>query len=313
LIIPTYNNLATLPEVLSSILMLRNLSSIELVISDDASTDGSQVYLNGWTTEHGSAFNKIRLILNETNSGISGNHARAFVEATGDYGFYIGGDDIVYNEDFIVDLERAIEASPNMRIAKVDVEALLRPGNIVDRIYQNKRFFFSMSSRRQFTALSLLGNFLYAGPGTVLHLPTLREIGGFDQRFSTYEDMMLFNTFLVHGYPIKFIDLQGIYWVRASSSLSLAGFSGKRERFEDENRLRREFVSANIDKFTWFERLLLKRQVMSKWRRYPFLIVYPSWIRFRFIPSVMKKARWILNTRDQSMSKQCSGCVEEIT
>lgn len=289
LIIPTYNNMTTLRETLGSVLSLKDRGSVELILSDDASKDGTREFLVDWVRKNGDEFHRCTLLMNDDNVGISGNHARAFAMATSEYGFYIGGDDIVYNPDFIGVLTGAISGCPGLRIAKIDVEALYRPGNAIEPIYQHKRRFFSLPARRQFAALSLLGNFLYAGPGTVLHLPTLREVGGFDPRFKTYEDMPLFNHFLSAGYRMGFLDVRGIYWVRASSSLSLGGFSGKRERFELENLLRRDYVRLHMDTFTRYERFLFRIRDWSKWQRYPFLAIYPSWIRFRFVPSLLKR------------------------
>ncbi len=294
LIIPTYNNITTLRETLESVLALKDRGSVELILSDDASMDGTREYLVAWAKEHGAVFHRCMLLLNEDNVGISGNHARAFAEATSEYGFYIGGDDIIYNHDFMGELTRALTAYPGLRIAKIDLEALHRPGNAIESIYRHKRHFFRMPARKQYAALAILGNFLYAGPGTVLHLPTLRKVGGFDERFRTYEDMPLFNHFLSSGYRLRFLDVRGIYWVRACSSLSLAGFSGKRDRFEQENRLRRVYVERHIDTFTAYERFLFKRLDLSKWRKYPMFVAYPSWIRFRLIPSLFKRFRRIL-------------------
>jgi glycosyltransferase involved in cell wall biosynthesis len=289
LAIPTYNNITTLPETLASVVALKGRKNIELILSDDASKDGTREYLVAWVKKNGDEFHGCTLLLNETNLGISGNHACAFEAATSEYGFYIGGDDIVYNPDFIGELARLIDTSRDLRIAKIDLEALYRPGNAIEQVYKHKKYFFTLPARKQFAALALLGNFLYAGPGTILHLPTLREVGGFDPRFRTYEDMPLFNRFLASGYRMRFLDVRGIYWVRASSSLSLAGFSGKREMFEAENKIRWEYVRMHLDRFTWYERFLFKRLDWSRWRKYPFLAAYPSWIRFRFVPSILKR------------------------
>lgn len=294
LAIPTYNNITTLPETLASVVALKGRKNIELILSDDASKDGTRECLIAWVKKYGDEFHRCTLLLNETNLGISGNHACAFEAATSEYGFYIGGDDIVYNPDFIVELARSIASSPGLKIAKIDLEALHRPGNVVEAIYRHKRYFFRMPAHKQFAALAILGNFLYAGPGTVIHLPTLRQVGGFDPQFRTYEDMPLFNHFFANGYRMRFLDVRGIYWVRASSSLSLAGFSGKREMFEYENSLRRVYVEQHVDKFTFYERFLFSRLKLSKWRRYPLLMAYPSWIRLRLIPSLFKRLRRIL-------------------
>jgi hypothetical protein len=226
--------------------------------------------------------------------GISGNHKVAFEAATAEYGIYLGGDDLIFDAGLIANLEGAIAALPGMKIGTIDLDAFHPYDGRVERLYAHKLSFFRMSSRRQFAALALFGNFLYAGPGTVVHVPTLRAIGGgFDERFRTYEDLPLFYNFLTRGYPMRFLPVRGIYWVRARTSISRSGFGAMRDRFELENEMGEEYVEKNAALMTWHERFLLKVKAMPKYARYLFFTTSLSWLRCRLIPSIMRKTRAI--------------------
>ena len=291
LIIPVYNNVSTLPATLASVLNLEGKENIELVVSDDASTDGTREFLTSWFDEHGRILKRAKLLLNESNVGISGNHARGFEAAEGDYGLYMGGDDLLGNARIFSELEIALASKPRLAIAKLDVEALFASDGRRERIYRHKLSFFQMSPGRQFVSLALYGNFLYAGPGTLLHIPTLRKIGGgFDVRFRTYEDMPLYMAFLAAGYQIRFIPVGGVLWVRAASSLSMRGFAGMRPRFEQEGILIRGLIQARWCLLSFHERLIYRARRLPKYVRYLVFATSVRWLRLRLIPSIVRKA-----------------------
>jgi glycosyltransferase involved in cell wall biosynthesis len=293
-IIPVYNNLTTLPATLESVARLADRSRVELIVSDDKSTDGTRDFLESWFAAHSGDFAKARLILNPKNLGISGNHKVAFEAATGEYGFYLGGDDILFDPLLVSNIERALAASPGTRIAKIDIDAFHPHDARVERLYEHKLSFFGMSSRSQFASLALFGDFLYAGPGTVMHIPTLRAIGGgFDERFRTYEDLPLYYNFLIRGYRIRFLPVKGLYWVRAKTSVSRSGFGAMRERFELENDMAAEIYVYDSGLLTAYERLLLRAKAMPKYARYLLFTTSLSWLRCRLIPSIMRKTRAI--------------------
>jgi glycosyltransferase involved in cell wall biosynthesis len=294
LLIPVYNNLKTLPETLASVLQLDSAGKIELVVSDDASTDSSQEFLRLWFDEHGASFARAKLLLNTHNVGISENHARAFAAVASEYGLYIGGDDFIDNPHLFCELEVALETMPRMAIAKLDVEAFYRFDGRRELICRARSYFFRMSSARQFAALALYGNFLYAGAGTLLHIPTLRQIGGgFDSRFKTYEDLPLFLSFLAAGHRMVFIPLRGVVWVRGTSSLSRRGFAGTRERFEKEGGLITRIVKAHWNLLSIHERMLYRAKVLPKYLRYVIFASSLPWLHLRLMPSIVKKAKSI--------------------
>jgi glycosyltransferase involved in cell wall biosynthesis len=294
MVLPVYNSERTLFATLSSLECLEDKSRWEIIISDDSSADSTRDIAAAWIAGPGSAFRRCVLVENPVNLGISGNHASGFAAATGEYGLYIGGDDLVENANLAADLDAAIEKSPGVRVAKLDLEALIAGSGRRERLYRFKRFFFQMSSRRQFVALALFGSFLYAGPGTILHIPTLRAIGGgFDPRFRTYEDLPLFFAFLTRGYRIRFLPVEGVVWYRSSASLSKGGFSRTGNRFSEERAMERAYIRSKIEFFGPYEKFLLRLRKYPKYLRYLFYSLHPSWLRNRLLPSILKKIRLI--------------------
>lgn len=236
IVLPVYNNTRTLDRTLESILCLEGLERADLVVSDDASTDGTPALVKEWASEHGQKFHRFALIENSANLGIAGNHQAAFDAVETTHAVYLGGDDIVCDPSLIGNLETAI-AERGIVIAKLRLETLTLPGGRVDDLYGPMRAFFRMGAARQFSALAAFGNFLYAGPGTVLSMAAFRSLGRLDPRFRSFEDYPLFMLFLVNGYRFELLPFGGIQWVRSEHSLSASGFAGMKPQFLSDLRL----------------------------------------------------------------------------
>jgi len=93
--IPTYNRSRYLTRLLDSLApQLENEPRVELLISDNASPDGTQATLEGYRKQ-GLVF---RSICNQTNIGADGNIGQCFAEAAGKYVWIIGDDDVVIRD-----------------------------------------------------------------------------------------------------------------------------------------------------------------------------------------------------------------------
>lgn len=89
-IICTYNRANLLPEALDSVLSQKTDFDFEIIVGDDASTDGTRNLLNEYQRKHP---DKIVLSLMETNSGIGANWATALMKAQGKYVAFLDDDD----------------------------------------------------------------------------------------------------------------------------------------------------------------------------------------------------------------------------
>lgn len=88
--IPTYNRAAFLPTLLESIAVQdADLSVVEVVISDNASTDDTRQIVEGFAA----AGLPVRYFCNEENEGADRNYLRSVERATGRFCWLMGSDD----------------------------------------------------------------------------------------------------------------------------------------------------------------------------------------------------------------------------
>lgn len=88
----TYNQKEFLKECINSVLN-QTYKNIEIVIADDASTDGTRDLLNDYKNRYPGKF---KLIFSEINEGITANSNKAHFGCDGKYIAWIGGDDLMY-------------------------------------------------------------------------------------------------------------------------------------------------------------------------------------------------------------------------
>ena len=103
-VVITYNSSPYLLDTLESI-KAQTYKNIELIITDDHSSDDTIAISEKWLIANGSVFNNTKLVKTEKNTGISGNCNRGFKVASGEYLKIIAGDDLLTNnciEDYVV-------------------------------------------------------------------------------------------------------------------------------------------------------------------------------------------------------------------
>jgi glycosyltransferase involved in cell wall biosynthesis len=90
IIVPIYNQLPFIRETVESVLA-QDHANLELVLSDDGSTDGTVEILR----EYAERDPRVRVVASEANTGIAGAFNRALDAHTGDYIAWLGGDDVM--------------------------------------------------------------------------------------------------------------------------------------------------------------------------------------------------------------------------
>lgn len=93
-IVPTYNSSKFFKATLESV-KEQNYSNIELIVSDDCSTDNTVLLFEKWIKENQRIFKNAILITSPINTGLTKNCNRAFNSAKGEWIKYIEGDDLL--------------------------------------------------------------------------------------------------------------------------------------------------------------------------------------------------------------------------
>ncbi len=107
IIIPTYNRAALLKEAIDSALA-QTYPNLEVVVADNASTDGTQAAVSGYTGDP-----RFRYFKNSSNLGMVGNWRKALLEHTaGEWFLLLSDDDLLLDPDYIAEAVRLINEFP---------------------------------------------------------------------------------------------------------------------------------------------------------------------------------------------------------
>ncbi|WP_025209239.1 glycosyltransferase [Hippea sp. KM1] len=119
-----YNHKEFLDEYFDSVLS-QTYKNIEIVIGDDASIDGSQEILLKYKKKYP---NKIKLILNEKNLGITQNSINVLKACRGKYIALVATDDLMLPAKIEKQVE-VLEKNPNINICYHDLEVIFENSN----------------------------------------------------------------------------------------------------------------------------------------------------------------------------------------
>ncbi len=90
-VVLTYGNLALTRECLASVDACREGIDLEMIVVDNASTDGTPEFLRAWAAER----RDVRLILNDANLGFAAGNNAGLAAASGDYLVILNNDTVV--------------------------------------------------------------------------------------------------------------------------------------------------------------------------------------------------------------------------
>jgi len=90
ILIPSYNQEDVIEQTLRSAL-LQTYENVEVIVSDDASTDKTPVILEVWQALYPK---KLKIFLHKDNLGVTENHTRGLLKCTGEYITFLDGDDL---------------------------------------------------------------------------------------------------------------------------------------------------------------------------------------------------------------------------
>ena len=195
IVIATYNQIDHLKECIGSCLA-QTYSNIEIVITDDASTDGTVDFLRQIKAKE----KKIELVFSETNTGVTANFNRGVKAAKGDWVKVLAGDDRLRANSIACFLDSVRDRPESVFFA--DLVTFSDEVKSTQVIKQNKQFFSQPLSRKR----QILREKNYPNaPGLFIKRTTLQAVGFFDERFEMMEDYPLWVRLVDAGYDLAHI------------------------------------------------------------------------------------------------------------
>ena len=194
----TYNSSKTVLETLDSVKQ-QTYAEIELIVSDDCSTDNTLEIVSDWTAKNKDRFVRIRLLSSDENRGIVPNRNKCIREAQGEWIKFADGDDML---------------TPNSIQSYLSVmsdEANFIMGNVIT-MYETgektkftvKQDFFKLNAPEQLALYRK--NTQIDWPGVIFRTKALLDLNGLDERFPMFDDIPFFFKAFKAGYKFDCVD-----------------------------------------------------------------------------------------------------------
>lgn len=183
-VVITYNSSKYIVETLNSV-KKQTYKNIELIITDDCSTDNTVSVIKEWLSKNKAKFVCAKLIESTINTGVTANYNRGIEVAAGIWIKGIAGDDIMLDNCIECNLRYALDNPSDIIFSKV--KYIGNDGDIVQNPPKLFHYGAFDLTRRQFTYKLLSGNFLPAATSFMKKSLWL-ELERFDENIPMQED-----------------------------------------------------------------------------------------------------------------------------
>lgn len=216
-IVLTYNSSKTVLETLDSI-KAQKYSNIELIISDDASTDDTIFICKNWLSKNGGRFVRHKLLTVEKNTGVPANENRAIRECHGSWIKDIAGDDILL-DTCIADYVEYVTQNPETKVV-FSWCRLFKEKN-------GKKYFLSAQSPKDLKRHYVLSadiqrichyyeRFPFIPPSVFKKMELFKEYS-YEEKYDAQEDYPFYMQLLENGIHLDFMDKVTVLWRREES------------------------------------------------------------------------------------------------
>jgi len=260
IVVASYNQENLIEHCLDSI-MRQKYRNIELIITDDCSTDTTVEVADSWLRKHQQRFHNIEIVVHDKNQGISRNHSDGMIRTTGRFVKYIAGDDFLESDavdSFVAFLSKEkCDWGQALVIPYYSVRKKMESTELLPA--RKKQRYFSYDAEKQFRLLSR-GNFVCA-PGVFFRRRVLEEVGFFDPEFRMYEDWHTWLKLTLRGYPIRLLSRPLVYWRRHDDSVSYSAFKrGNTAYFSTDLQVLDKYILPNLQKLDYITREHIRNQ-----------------------------------------------------
>jgi Glycosyl transferase family 2 len=192
-VVPVYNCVSFIDATVKSILA-QTFTDFELVISDNASTDGTSEALQRYTSDP-----RVRLVRLSSTIPATQNFNHATTLATGEFVKAVCADDVLYPDNLEV-LVGQLKAHPSALLAVSSRDVIDASGRIVLRNRGLAGARGEISGPDAIRRSVLAGTNIYGEPPSALfRRAALIDAGGWDQKFPYLMDLATYSAVLLHG------------------------------------------------------------------------------------------------------------------
>lgn len=219
-IVITYNSENYILDALESI-KNQTYRNIELIISDDCSTDSTVTIVEKWLLKNGSFFKSTKLVTSTKNTGIAANCNRGLINSNGEWIKFLAGDDSLEN-DYIDLLIKYAKENQEIKVIHGPVYAFnfsFTPKNFIGILFPDSKKFIrpSINSIEQFKIL--LKKCVVFSPSVFIHRSVFDKIGFFDEEMPV-EDWPMWLMISKAGYKFFYYDVPLVKYRIHSNSLT---------------------------------------------------------------------------------------------
>ncbi len=206
-IVITYNSSEFVLDTLESI-KRQTYRNLELVVSDDCSTDNTLSLVEEWVKKNEARFSRIRIVTSGVNTGIAPNLNRGILAASGEYIKLIAGDDILVETC----IEKMVEfcTSNNLELAYARVTtftnvkeeaSLARSRTLFEKLNHE---IFDFTREKQYRRI--LSGFRMYAPGLFIRKDFITRMGLFDEKYKMMEDYPFVLKAVSDGHKLELIN-----------------------------------------------------------------------------------------------------------
>lgn len=234
IVVVTYNSAAFVIETLDSI-KEQTYQNIELIVSDDNSTDNTIEVCNVWLSRNGNRFSRVELVTSSINTGIAPNFNRGIRVAKGEWIKTIAGDDAL-TPHVIEKYIEYVKQSPDALFLHSDVIVYKDTFVETNRLTRNSRARLKINREEtnasdQFEIL-LRQSQIWAAT-VMMKREVFDRVGLFDESIPMWEDRPMWLKVTKANIKLHFLNTIGAkYRVSSSSIQTLGKYSKLFSRFD---------------------------------------------------------------------------------
>ena len=247
-IVVTYNSSKYVLETLESV-KNQTYSNIELVITDDCSTDDTVAVCTEWIEKNRLRFVAVQIITSVVNTGITANRNRGGFAAHGKWIKHVDGDDKLF-PSCVEDYVKYITDNPSKNIVfsplRVFGEGDLEKWGKLLRT--NFKYAFSLNPR-DFKIL-LCKICLFPAPSLFINAEYFRNVGGYDESIRDLEDWPFWIKTAFNGAQFAYLETPEVYYRISPSSLSQS-VNGVSPRYREAMRQIEKKTLGYMRKISW--------------------------------------------------------------